>query len=73
MLNKNKTVSWVEPWKGLDKNGKEVVVDVKHSVSVDGAINMARDAHFKQTVANFSDTDLLNEFIIVHWAEIEED
>ena len=68
-----KYVEWVDPWPGLDENGIEVTCARIIRVSEADAIMMQR--HYHSAMGEepmFDGARLLEEFIIIHWADVKE-
>lgn len=67
------SVVWHEPWSGVDENGKNITVDVRNSVSVEGAIAMQRELLSKtnsEYLTTATTLDLLRDFMATNWALI---
>lgn len=80
-LNHVEKLTWIEPWPGLDKNGKEIDVHMIFNCDRDGAIARERMA-FAQRVYEQTgewpttfpnDTVLLQDFVVCHWADVHYD
>jgi len=66
-------VVWHEPWAGIDENEKNITVDVRSSVSVEGAIAIQREIYTKkkpELLKELSTLDQLCDFMTVNWALI---
>lgn len=71
-------LEWAEPWSGIDSDGNSVLVDVVKRATVDACIRMARYTAIKKYEVPPDDPRLqddgrlLDEFRIVHWAQVVE-
>lgn len=68
-----KRVVWEEPWPGEDSNGP-CTVPMRCSMATEDAVKVARRAVvlMRPDLPIPSEKDLLEEFITVHWAWLEE-
>lgn len=67
-------VVWHEPWSGIDENGKNIIVDARISIPVEGAIAMQREIYIKKKLeylTEMSTLDQLCDFMAVNWAFVE--
>jgi hypothetical protein len=68
-----KIVEWVDPWPGMNEDGTECNLPVKHTILATDAIRFQRAYHKKMgREPMFDGARLLDEFIISHWADIKE-
>lgn len=70
--NPNSLLEWVEPWLGIDEAGEEYDIPVSSRMSVRDAIGFMRYLRTKEPARDGrkeSDHDLLEEFMVVHWAQ----
>lgn len=67
-------VVWHEPWAGIDMSGKNITVDARISVPVEGAIALQREILTKENpelLKEASTLDQLCDFMAVNWAFVE--
>lgn len=70
--NPDKLLEWVEPWQGIDEAGQEYTLPVSSRMSIRDAIGFMRYLRSKEPKMDGrkeSDHDLLEEFMVVHWAQ----
>lgn len=68
----NKLLEWVENWLGIDEAGKECTIPVSSRMTIRNAIRFMRHLRAKEPARDGreeSDHDLLEEFMVVHWAQ----
>lgn len=63
-----KRVYWSEPWYGPG----ELPVDVELSCSPEHAINLAKNVAVKRGHTYLNDKEALDDFLVVHWAVIQD-
>jgi hypothetical protein len=68
--NPTLTIEWLEPRPGAEADGTKTHAHVTLSATVGDVIRMARAYHLKQHADKpmLSDRELLEEFMVVHWA-----
>lgn len=67
-------VVWHEPWAGIDMSGKNITVDARISVPVEGAIAIQREIYTKKNPELLKETstlDQLCDFMAINWAFVE--
>jgi len=67
------SVVWHEPRCGLDETGADITVNVRNSVSVEGAIAMQRELISKtnsEYLTTATSLDVLRDFMATNWALI---
>ena len=66
-------VLYCGPVPGLDRNGREVTCNIDNIVSIHDAIAMARYCeNGSGFIKDSTDLELLQTFVSVHWAQIQE-
>jgi hypothetical protein len=69
ILKENMTLEWLEPWPGVDAEGREVTCHTAVRASAQHCVYIARHAHKDDASAiEMPDVDWLREFVVVHWA-----
>jgi hypothetical protein len=66
-------VVWHEPWSGIDRDGKDITVNARITVPVEGAIAMQREIYTKKNPEYLKETtelDQLCDFMAVNWAVV---
>ena len=59
-----------EPWPGLSQDGKDVTCNKQIRVKTQDAIRIQRKAYQHcKNLQKLTDDELLDEFMVVHWAE----
>lgn len=66
------TITWIEPYPGMDEQGNKVDVAVQCSCSREDAIRIARHGVAKWGKV-VTDSGLLQHFMVVHFATVEGD
>lgn len=70
----NKIVKWVEPWPGMAADGSRVHANVEMRATAADCVAMSRHNLTKLKALKGGETDefLLEQFVTVNWATIEE-
>jgi hypothetical protein len=63
-------VQWEEPWPGMSTDGQDVTCHVLYQATVHDAINFERECMRQRGKFGFTDNDLLQDFIVIHWAQV---